>query len=111
MGELSQDAGGMIREWLSELIKVLLAQSTGLFERCDIKEITYKIKESSIALPIGIKLFMFMGTIIGKALFERVPLNLCLTKTIYKFLTGEFPTLQDIQFLDESVIIHCKPLK
>lgn len=33
MDEVAQDAGGLIREWVTELSKALFSESTGLFKQ------------------------------------------------------------------------------
>ncbi len=100
---MSHDAGGMVREWLSELVKTMLAPEKGLFEKADTHQLTYRIKESSGIMPQCVKLFNFLGMVTGKALFDRIPLNLCLAKPIFKYLAGETAKLEDIIYIDESV--------
>jgi len=102
---MSNDAGGMIREWLSELIKSLLEPTMNLFIKCDTHEISYRINENSDQIPKFVDYFYFLGMLIGKSLFDRIPLNLCLSKTIFKFLANETCTLEDIKFIDESVFL------
>lgn len=106
MGELSQDAGGMIREWTSELIKAFQSPQIGLFERCDTPKITYRIKESSCFIPQFRELFHLLGLVVGKALFDRIPLNLCFSKTMYKFLKSRTFEVDDIESLDQSVFFQ-----
>ena len=106
---MSNDAGGMIREWMSALVKIIMSSSLGLFERCDTPIVNYKIKESSAQHPGCDDLFSFFGQIIGKALFDRIPLNLCFARTIFKYFTEKPFALDDIQFLDESVFFIFAP--
>jgi hypothetical protein len=35
------------------------------------------------------KYFLFVGKVIAKALFDRIPLNICLNRSIFKALLGE----------------------
>ena len=93
----------MIREWISSLIKILLNPKTGLFERCDTHQMNYKIKEDSTSVHKWEDLYNFMGQIIGKALFDRIPVSLCFSKVLFKAILDEKPCLSDIQYLDESV--------
>jgi hypothetical protein len=45
-------------------------------------------------------MFTFFGKLIGKALFDRIPVNLCLNRQIYLALLGK-TSLQDFAALDE----------
>ena len=103
MGEATSDAGGFLREWASELIKEFFSPKLGLFERCDTPQITYKIKESSSLIPRYKNFFRLFGLVVGKSLFEKIPMNLCFTLSIYKCLNEEPFTLDDVKYLDESV--------
>ena len=103
MGELSMDAGGMTREWMDSLIKILQSESEGLFVRCDTPQIAYNLSPYSSNIPEWEAKFVMLGKIIGKALFERIPLNLCFARTIYKAILEENIDLGDIAFLDRSV--------
>ena len=92
------------------LVKTLLAQKTGLFVRCDTHEVNYTIAESSSQVPRWAEMLLFMGRLIGKAVLERIPLNLCLARPCYKAILGKLPELADIQGLDECVFDskwHC----
>jgi hypothetical protein len=93
----------MIREWMTCLVKALLASETGLFERCDTHEVAYKISESSSDIPHSSDTFLFMGKLMGKAVFDRIPLNLCLARPLYKAILGKLIEFADIKFLDECV--------
>ncbi len=103
IGELSSDAGGMLREWMSSLVKLLESEQVGLFKKCDTNDICYNIDPNSTMVPDWSNKFMLLGRIMGKALFERIPLNLCLTFTIYKAIFEEPITFHDMRFLDSSV--------
>jgi len=104
LGELSNDAGGMIREWMTVLISIFLSETTGLFTRCDTHEISYKIKENSNQKYGFREMFLFLGKLIGKSLFDRIPLNLCFAKTIYKNILNDSIELEDVKYLDGGVL-------
>lgn len=50
---------------------------------------SYKINEDSSFMENHLTLFYFFGKILGKALFDRVPLNICLNVSVFKALVGE----------------------
>ena len=94
----------MIREWMACLVKALLAPQAGLFERCDTHEISYRIAEGSTQVAQWEELLQFMGKLIGKAVFDRIPLNLCFSRVLYKVILARPLELADINFLDECVL-------
>jgi len=96
----------MLREWLNCLIKVLESEQLGLFKKCDRAEICYNIDSTSNQIPDYYAKFSLLGKIMGKALFERIPLNLCFAFTIYKAILEESIEFHDIRFIDTSVFFN-----
>lgn len=88
VNELSKDAGGLSREFFTTLMKELLSPNLGLFTVANTTEFSYKINEDSKYIDNNLTLFFFFGKILGKALFDRIPLNVCLNKSIFKALIG-----------------------
>lgn len=98
--ELSQDAGGLSREYFSTLMQELLSPNLGLFTVANTSEFSYRINEDSRFLDTYLTLFFFFGKILAKALFDRIPINVCLNKSIFKALVGETKE-DDYKKLDE----------
>ena len=53
-------------------------------------------------------MFYFFGRLLGKAFFDRIPLNLCLNRSIYnallnKVTTEDYADLKSIKYVDTSV--------
>ena len=46
-GEVCQDAGGLIREWLTVLFKTFLDENYNLFEKADTDDFSYLIKQKN----------------------------------------------------------------
>ncbi len=89
VNEKSIDAGGVSREFFTSLMKELLSPNLGLFTVANTTEFSYKINEDSKYIDNHHTLFFFFGKILGKALFDRVPLNVCLNSSIFKCLVGD----------------------
>ena len=53
------------------------------------QEFSYKINEDSKYIDNYKQLFELFGIAMGKALFDNVPLNLCLCKSIFKAILGQ----------------------
>lgn len=70
-------------------MKELLSPNLGLFTVANTTEFSYKINEDSKYIDNHHTLFFFFGKILGKALFDRVPLNVCLNSSIFKCLVGD----------------------
>jgi hypothetical protein len=66
----------------------LLNQNLGLFTVASTPEFSYKINEDSIHIDNYQQLFFFFGKVLGKALFDNIPVNVCLNKSIFKTLIG-----------------------
>lgn len=88
VNELSKDAGGLSREFFNSLMKEMLNQNLGLFTVASTPEFSYKVNEDSLYIDNHRTLFFFFGKVLGKALFDNIPVNVCLNKSIFKTLLG-----------------------
>ena len=86
---MSSDAGGVSREFFSMLMKELLSENLGLFIPAGSKEFSYKVNENSRHIGNNMQLFEFFGKVLGKAAFDRIPLNICLNKSVFNALLGK----------------------
>lgn len=82
--EISHDAGGLSREFFTMLMKDIFSPKHRLFEQAATKDFSYKINEESMYQEDFHTIFYFIGKVLGKALFDHIPLNVCLNKSIYK---------------------------
>ena len=96
---------------MGSLAKLLINDpKQGLFKKCDTPEISYNVDPYSAFIPDYSNKFTLLGKIMGKALFERIPLNLCLALTIYKVILEEVISFHDVKFLDYYVILLIFPI-
>ncbi len=97
----------MTREWISSLVKAFLSPSMRMFVRCDTPQISYNIASpaSKTAVPDWLDKFELMGRVVGKALFERIPLNLCFAGSLYKAILEESLGIEDIKGIDSGVLL------
>ena len=110
IGEESQDAGGLIREWLTILFKTILDHKAGLFERSDTEEIGYVIKPDLNPSQEKLKQYFFIGRVLAKALLENLTVNCCFNKVIYQLILGEKIKLDDLIFIDRPLYKSLKQL-
>jgi E3 ubiquitin-protein ligase HUWE1 len=86
---MSNDAGGVSREFFTVLMQDLLSENLGLFSTANTTEFSYKLNEDSRFIENYERYFLFFGKVIAKALFDHIPLNICLNRSIFKTLLGE----------------------
>jgi len=86
LNETSQDAGGLSREFFTQVTKDILQEAIGLFSRGNTEEFSYIVSPISFEIQNNQMMFKFFGKLIGKAFFDRIPVNLCLNKQIYMAL-------------------------
>ena len=112
VNELAKDAGGLSREFFQTLMKELLSPNLGLFTVANTSEFSYRINEDSRLIDNYLTLFFFFGKVLAKGLFDNIPVNLCLNKSIFKALVGEtkeddYKDLEDFRSVDYNVRIVC----
>ena len=110
LGEESQDAGGLIREWLTILFNTILDKNTGLFERSDTDEIGYIVKKNINSSAEKLNKYFFIGKVLAKALLENLTVNCCFNKMIYQLILGEKIQLNDLVFIDKPLYNSMKHL-
>mmetsp|Transcript_20001 Transcript_20001/g.23687 ORF Transcript_20001/g.23687 Transcript_20001/m.23687 type:complete len:220 (+) Transcript_20001:237-896(+) len=87
--EVSRDVGGISREFFSTLMKELIQESFGLFSVANTEQFSYRIAPDSYEIGGHVELYHFFGQLLGKAIFDRIPLNLCLSRSIFNALLGK----------------------
>ena len=109
-GEESNDAGGLIREWLTILFKEILDSKTGLFELSDTEEVSYIVKKNISNEPKNLDKYFFIGKVLAKALMENLTVNCCFNKVIYQLILGEKIEFKDLIFIDKQLYNSLKNL-
>eukprot|EP00826_Nyctotherus_ovalis_P060765 TRINITY_DN855_c0_g4_i2.p1 TRINITY_DN855_c0_g4~~TRINITY_DN855_c0_g4_i2.p1 ORF type:complete len:415 (+),score=129.10 TRINITY_DN855_c0_g4_i2:531-1775(+) len=104
VNEISQDAGGLIRDWFSTIIEELFSPERHLFKRANTKELAYVIDEySGNYYSDHLEYYYFTGQVIAKALYERNPVKAYLSKLTLKMLLNLEVTVEDIKYCDEEM--------
>ena len=106
------DAGGLLREWLHLCIKELCdPDATGLLGLCNTEETAYKfLPDPSMTedeLYYKQALARMMGVVIGKGVFDRIPLGLYLTRCIWRQVLGQTPIMGDLYSYDRDIYKSC----
>jgi hypothetical protein len=101
LDEVSQDAGGLMREWLSILIEELFDPELHLFVKTNTKELSYTIDETAKKHHKDyLNYYYFTGQVIAKALYEKIPIKAYLSKLILKMILGQELKVEDIKYCD-----------
>lgn len=86
--EVSRDVGGISREFFTTIMQELLNESIGLFSVANTEQFSYKVASDSHEIQGNEELFHFFGRLLGKATFDRIPLNLCLNRSVFNAILG-----------------------
>lgn len=104
IGEPAIDAGGVAREWFSEVGRAIFNVDFGLFSYGESDNLCYKINpHSGLANENHLEYFRFVGRLIGKALFDQQIVSAHLTLPIYKHILGWPIVLHDLEFVNQMM--------
>ena len=111
IGEISYDVGGILREFFSNIFKVLEGESLKLFIKSETKEFSYIINPFLMHNKENFRYMRLVGILIAKALMQNVTINICLNKLIYKMILEEKIEFDDLAFIDTEFYTSIKNLK
>lgn len=83
------DAGGLLREWTNLTMKEIVHPESGMFKLAETEDVTYKINYDADPVDHVLDCFRLLGIIVGKAIFERIPINAFLDRTIIRHMLGQ----------------------
>ena len=101
--EVSRDVGGISREFFTTIMQELFNEGYGLFKAANTEQFSYKVAVDSSEIQGHEELFYFFGKLLGKAMFDRIPLNLCLNRSIFNALLGK---VSEQDYLDTKQFKH-----
>ena len=111
IGEVSYDAGGIMREWFTTIFQTLEGEKLKLFVVSDANEFSYIINPFLSHKKDNFAYFTFIGKLIVKALFDNITVNICFNKLIYKMILQEKIAYDDLVFIDSPLYSSLKNLK
>ncbi|KAI5190406.1 E3 ubiquitin-protein ligase HUWE1 [Nematocida minor] len=97
VGEEGVDAGGLTREWYSELSKEMFNPNYALFTPIGA---SYQPNHNSHINPEHLVYFKFIGRIIGKAVYDEMTVDCHFTRAFYKRVLDIPVDLSDVETLD-----------
>lgn len=110
-GEVSYDAGGIMREWFTTIFQTLEGEKLKLFIQSDTNEFSYIINPFLAIKEDNKEFFVFIGKLLVKALYDNITVNVCFNKLLYKMILQEEITFEDLAFIDSSLYNSIKNLK
>lgn len=105
--ERGYDAGGLTREWFTEIAKQMFDTNLGMFRLSDSGS-TYYLNPRSYIQNEHLEYFKFIGRIIGKALLEEQYIECSFVKALYKMMKGVPLTWHDIEDYDNAYYSNLK---
>jgi hypothetical protein len=110
-GEVSFDAGGLLREFFTNVFKNLESNDLKLFVQSDNSEISYIFNPFLFPNEENLEYCKLIGVLMAKSLLQNVTINLCFNKLIYKMILQEKVTYEDLVFIDSSIYNSLNNLK
>jgi hypothetical protein len=108
-GEEGIDAGGLAREWFSEVSKHIFNVDFGLFGFSGAGNTAFQISpHSGIANERHLEYFYFAGRMIGKALLDGQTMHANVVRPLFKHMIGAPLTFSDIEHIDAELYNNMK---
>ena len=111
IGEVSHDAGGILREFFTNIFQVLQNDKLKLFIPSDSHDFSYILNPFLLHNSENFRYCRLIGLLMGKALTEFITINVCFNKLIYKMILKEKITFEDLVFIDGSLYTSLRNLK
>lgn len=99
-GEEGVDAGGVTREWFQVLSRQMFNPDYALFIPVASDRTTFHPNKLSKINDEHLRFFMFIGRMIGKALYEGRALDCHFSRAVYKRILGKTVSIKDMETLD-----------
>jgi len=112
MGEYGVDAGGLLRDFFYQLSKEIGNPNYGLFQYSPSNSYELEINpKSSLANPLDLQYFKFIGRIMGLAILNNQYLPISFTLLFCKKLLRKEPEFSDLQNIDPHMYKNLNWLK
>ena len=111
IGEVSYDAGGVIREFFTNVFQTLESDKLKLFIQSDSNDFSYILNPFLLQNNENFKYCRLIGLLLAKALIQNITINICFNKLIYKMILEEKITFDDLIFIDGELYNSLRNLK
>ena len=113
-GQLEEglDAGGLFKEFLVEVSKVIFNASYGLFKVTENDQNLYPNPESANYLGADhLEIFYFVGLVVGRAMYDNILIETEFCQFFLRKILGKINYLNELQSLDKEMFNNLKFLK
>jgi len=113
-GQLEEgiDAGGLFKEFLVELSKIIFNPSYGMFKVSDNEQTLYPNPESDSYLGAEhLVIFHFVGLVVGRAIFDNILIETEFAQFFLRKILGKINYVNELQSLDKEMFNNLKFLK
>jgi E3 ubiquitin-protein ligase HUWE1 len=97
---VGRDDGGVTRDWYSVLAKEIFNPQYALFTHSAVDDYTFQINPNSGVNPDHLDFFRYIGTIVGKALYDGCLFDAHFTRLVYKRILDKPVTYHDMASVD-----------
>ena len=102
-GELSIDAGGILREFFTIIFEILEGEQLKLFIPSESNDFSYILNPFLMQNEDNFKLCKLIGLLMAKAIIQNITINICFNKLIYKMILCEKIEFEDLIFIDSQL--------
>ena len=110
-GEMSIDAGGILREFFTNIFEILEGDELKLFIPSESNDFSYILNPFLMQNEQNFKLCKLIGLLMAKAIIQNITINICFNKLIYKMILCEKIDFEDLIFIDSQLYKSLKNLK
>ncbi|KAJ0087886.1 hypothetical protein Patl1_32315 [Pistacia atlantica] len=101
--EAGLDYGGLSKEFLTDISKSAFAPEYGLFSQTSTSDRLLVPNAAARYLENGIRMFEFLGRVVGKALYEGILLDYSFSHVFVQKLLGRYSFLDELSTLDPEL--------
>jgi hypothetical protein len=111
IGEVSYDAGGILREFFTNIFQTLESEKLNLFIQSDSNDFSYILNPFLMQNTENFNYCALIGLLMAKALIQNITINICFNKLIYKMILQEKIEFEDLVFIDGPLYNSLRNLK
>ena len=105
------DAGGLLRDFFTNIFQILEGEQLQLFIPSENNEFSYILNPFLFQNEENFKYCRLIGLLLGKAIMQNITINICFNKLIYKMILCEKIQYEDLIFIDNQLYKSLNNLK
>jgi hypothetical protein len=105
------DAGGLLRDFFSNIFEILEGEKLKLFITGESSDFSYILNPLLMQNEENFKYCRLIGLLLAKAIIQNITINICFNKLMYKLILCEKMEFDDLIFIDSQLYNSLKNLK